>query len=548
MVNFNPFTGQFTLTPLGSLQIDGAGKVLSPSSIAFGAKLATAFQGADLAIAGADPTTNKSIYSSINHSGSGTYARKTLGQNFFAAFYNPTCVSVYSSTGVFLATLVAKDTIITANHIGPTVGEVLRFVALDNTVVERTIIATGRVLATDIQVCVLNADVPDSIVFAKVLNTPIEQFMRGCPTLWVDQSQNCYIDEIAPGTVEIGLNQSQFARRTRFYKLGVGGDSGAPSFLLLDGTGEGANVTPVLLGCRHEPGACSWISNNFDAVNAKMTVLGSRYQLTTYNKTILAPYGPQPGSATASDTLPAGQEFVNWRGVLSLSAGSTLVGADNNVPGLYDANGQPILWWQNTPNRVEIVDTASLYIGNDKVLVGDALHDFVHGEGFLVFDNNLSDIDDPAEAVANLGLKPPFWSRVITQFNKVGDTVFANIPGLVANVAAGKAYAIRAVVYVSQSGDNPGKLSVFGTATATSFIGRWMVPDVDNGTLATQQATMFNDDDTDMEFVGNDGDLAIFEGTIVANAAGTLAVRGATQGDGQLHVLPGSTLMVQEIP
>lgn len=551
-----------------TVEVDNGGNVISPAAVAFGTKLAIAFQGADLAITSQDPTSNKALYSSINHSGSGTYVRKTPNQCFFSNRFNPTCVSVHNSTGVVIGTLVAPDIILTAEHIGNLTGSTFRFVALDNTVTQRTAINSYNVPGTDIQVVRLDTPCPNTITPAMVLSGPIEQFCRGLPSGWVDQNQNCYIDDIegvsSGGNPEITVAKSSFPQRVKFYHAGQSGDSGAPSFLLLDSPPSAtAVVTPVLIGCRHtsdlvSSGGESWLSNYIPQINAGITLMGSAYQLTTYKKTILPPFSPQPGSVDViGELFPSGLDFFNWHGVLSLSTGSQIVGLEDslNDPGLYDADGNPLLQWQENPNRIDIVDTASLFIGDNQVLTGDGLHDFVSGDIFdLVLNDNFASVSDPAECRVNLGLNTgatapaPMWSRVTTQFNKVGDTVFANIPGLVANVAAGKAYAIRAIVNVSQSGDNPGKLSVFGTATATSFIGVWTTPNADDGTVEIEQVGTFSDDDTEMDFSNNDDQLAIFEGTIVVNAAGTLAIRGAVQGDGQLHVLVGSTLMVQEIP
>jgi hypothetical protein len=134
--------------------------------------------------------------------------------------------------------------------------------------------------------------------------------------------------------------------------------------------------------------------------------------------------------------------------------------------------------------------------------------------------------------------------RVSNQFDKT-DTTLGNVTGLSLPVAAGKTYAFHAKLYMELSPGGAGKVSIGGTATATSLIGQVISVNnatlIDFGTVSTLGAAscVFTDD-------GNSA--CTIDGTITVNAAGTLTVMFAqNSASGTSSVLVGSTFEVREV-
>mgnify|MGYP000994941326 CR=1 FL=1 len=215
-----------------------------------------------------------------------------------AAVWTPpslaTMVAVWNSTsnGAQRAgTLISPRHVIFARHYQIAEGATLRFVTGDDVVVTRTMTAKASLPIVagyypDITVGVLDSDVPAGIAFAKVLPGDWEDYMpspgptRRIPALTLDQEAKALVSDLVHVADSTEHPFATFARPldpalVQWYEDKVGGDSGQPAFLIINGE-------PVLLTVWTFGGGGSGTSivRNKDAINALMTSLGGGYQLT----------------------------------------------------------------------------------------------------------------------------------------------------------------------------------------------------------------------------------------------------------------------------
>ena len=101
------------------------------------------------------------LFSSIDHSGAGTYVRNTT---VWTGNVNLTGIPVYQGGSTYGYTPISAWHCIAAHHTGNlTIGAILRWVTSANVVVERTIADFQQVGSTDIWIVLLNAALPASI-------------------------------------------------------------------------------------------------------------------------------------------------------------------------------------------------------------------------------------------------------------------------------------------------------------------------------------------------------------------------------------------------
>jgi hypothetical protein len=165
----------------------------------------------------------------------------------------------------------------------------IRFIQSDNTLVTRTV--TGVLTHPafipyypDLQVAVLDSDVPAGIGFARVLpanytlRMPATSNTRALPCLCLDQEEKALVTDVGIITDSVAF-VSPFtlnsAKRLEFYEEKVGGDSGNPAFFVI-------NNQLVLLTVWTYGGAGSgtFVTSHISAINTMMTTLGGGYQLT----------------------------------------------------------------------------------------------------------------------------------------------------------------------------------------------------------------------------------------------------------------------------
>ena len=231
----------------------------------------------------------KPIYITQNHSSS-SYVRNP---NCWAADLDLTCISPWNSTGggTRAGTLISPRHVLFCEHLDfhPAVNSTIRFVSLDNTVVNRTITA----LAThpdyspyypDITIGVLDSDVPNSISFAKILPSGWASYFPSIgvaatgatiPVLVLDQEEKALVSEWRTSG---GMNifaQPTDPQRLQFFESIITGDSGNPAFIVVNN--QLVVINTLTYG---GAGAGTFVSAHIGAINNMMTSLGGGYQLT----------------------------------------------------------------------------------------------------------------------------------------------------------------------------------------------------------------------------------------------------------------------------
>lgn len=242
----------------------------------------------DARIAGQTPAVAEPVFSTQDH-GIPTYIRNVSGWGYAVDL---TPVSPWNSHQVQVGSgiLISPRHVLLATHVGVIDTSTIRFVTSDNTVVTRTISAQ-QTLGHDTTIAVLDSDVPGTISFARVLPTNWASYFSGSPAgvpvAYFDQEEKLLVADLK------SFNQSWLARalvtldeptdpdRNGFFETLVGGDSGNPICLLVNGQ-------LVVLGAftyganppDWEAGAGDSVANYYASINAAMTALGGGYQLT----------------------------------------------------------------------------------------------------------------------------------------------------------------------------------------------------------------------------------------------------------------------------
>lgn len=268
-------------------------------------------------------SVDKNLYTFQGHTFgvNGTYTRNTAhwlttkrNASLGITGVDLTCISPWNSTqcsrltnynarwGYFNAgTAISPLHFVTSQHYenseggqGFQVGDTIRFVAKDNTVIVRTVVAviddtvvTGSDISKDIQICLMDSALPTTITPAKVLGPDCYDYFppyfttRGdvyldsfrIPQVYTDQEEKILIyDSVSfkDGIVPIDPN------RLNYFELTQQGDSSSPIFFII-------NNQLVLLTVRTTGmGGDGFIGGvNTDLINEMMTRLGGGYTLST---------------------------------------------------------------------------------------------------------------------------------------------------------------------------------------------------------------------------------------------------------------------------
>lgn len=212
----------------------------------------------DNALTGANPATQQLIYTSQDHV-TPAYVRNT---NFFLQSTHAealTCASPWNSTGgnKRAGTAITPRHAVCANHYPIPVGAKLRFIASDNTVVERTVVQASNIIfsnplypprehSNDVWLMLLDSDLPTSIKPCKLFPYDYEAYLpdgatteggNSIPLLALDYSENGLVLDylgkngpLIPPTPFALYIQPQLPDRLAFYEQVVVGDSGNPIF------------------------------------------------------------------------------------------------------------------------------------------------------------------------------------------------------------------------------------------------------------------------------------------------------------------------------
>jgi hypothetical protein len=194
-----------------------------------------------------NPTTSKPIFSTLNHASS-TYVRNT---GCWAYDLDLTCISPWNTTGATCmgGTLISPCHIAFANHYQISNGAKIRYVTSNNVTVERTVIDQINAV-DDIQIGILDSDVPSSISFAKILpsnwstylpnlyrNTQYNSNSAGLPIMTLDYDKKASVMELHYIASNAGAYIRWPSQNSNFYpflEMVIGGDSGSPSFLIIN--------------------------------------------------------------------------------------------------------------------------------------------------------------------------------------------------------------------------------------------------------------------------------------------------------------------------
>lgn len=155
-----------------------------------------------------------------------------------------TCISPWNSnSGVFKSgTLITPRHVLNAAHYEYNVGNTVRFVAMDGTVHNRTIIGKKRhpdyqPYFPDLTIYTLDSDLPSTITPCKLMPSDwnaylVHNFQTRPPALGLDQEEKALIiDFHTSGSFMTPTDEN----RLIFHESKISGDSGNPAFLIVNG-------------------------------------------------------------------------------------------------------------------------------------------------------------------------------------------------------------------------------------------------------------------------------------------------------------------------
>ena len=202
----------------------------------------------DDALIVANPATQQKVYTTQD-----PYVRNT---SFFLQGTHAealTCASPWNSTGGTrrAGTAITPRHAVCASHYPIPVGETIRFIASDNTVITRTVVQAARIFSngngTDAWMILLDSDLPASITPCKIFPDGYETYLPAgattaaafaLPLLAMDFSENGIaldiIAELATATVPtMTFGAPTIPHRLAFYDPIIVGDSGNPIFAVI---------------------------------------------------------------------------------------------------------------------------------------------------------------------------------------------------------------------------------------------------------------------------------------------------------------------------
>jgi hypothetical protein len=245
----------------------------------------------DGALVGKSPAESLAIFTTQNHA-AGIYVRNA---QCWANYADLTSISPWNSEAgnLWAGILISPRHVLFCAHASISAGATMRFIRADNAVVERTLSGIETLPGytsyyPDLRVGVLNSDVPAGIGYARVLpenwatKLPSLSAAFPLPALCLDQEEKAIVSDLTGLTSSAGIygamaqfNRPTNSQRALFHEDKIGGDSGNPAALIINGQ-------LVVLTCWTFGGGGSGTSVVYHraAINALMTSLGGGYQLT----------------------------------------------------------------------------------------------------------------------------------------------------------------------------------------------------------------------------------------------------------------------------
>lgn len=272
---------------------------------------ANATYNIDLRIANKhDSTINLKIFASQDHA-KGVFVRNP---NCWASTIDLTCISPshgappsYQCAG----TLITPRHVLLAAHLAIKVGDSIRFVTKDNQTVTRKVILDSyttdwSLTWPDVLVLLLDKDVPASITPCQFLPSNYALYLandgRGLPVIYTDQEEKAIVSDLwqitstnvkadLPG---FNLSIPKASNRSALYEPIIGGDSGNPAFLVLNGqlvllgvftySGGGSSLSYIA----NLPPTGDWMCRS---LNESIQSVDSRAGVTTGHKIKLFDFG-----------------------------------------------------------------------------------------------------------------------------------------------------------------------------------------------------------------------------------------------------------------
>lgn len=271
------------------------------------------------------------------------------------------------------ATLISPRHIVVAHHAPVVNGSTVIFVDNENNIISRTVASVAQIqVGSDMQIAVLNEDVPSSIAYYPIVDLSILQNywknVPNTPLIILDQEDKAIIKEV--GSVFLGIFyylSSVVSPRSEFDETLIVGDSGNPVFGVIGGR-------LVLLSSVYTETYGTSFSSFINDINSAMTMLGGGYQVSTLDLSCFIPQST-PVFEVESTTFSIAENSANGVEIgsvlatsndaltYSFTSGNTGEAfAVNAGTGVITVNNQSLLDYESTPTytltlKAEIIDS-----------------------------------------------------------------------------------------------------------------------------------------------------------------------------------------------
>jgi len=183
-------------------------------------------------------------------------------------------------SNLFAGTLISPRHIVGANHSFPSTGATLIFVDMNNNCYTRTLSNQTQISNTDIQIGVLNSDLPTNVSFCKVASfdlTNLATNSNRIPVLYTDQEEKALVGDFYNSNSSAILDSPADSQRASFYETPIDGDSGDPIGFIF-------NNKIILLFTFFTAFNGPSLPYYINEINSAMINLGGGYTLSIFNK------------------------------------------------------------------------------------------------------------------------------------------------------------------------------------------------------------------------------------------------------------------------
>lgn len=153
-----------------------------------------------------------------------------------------------------------------------------------------------------------------------------------------------------------------------------------------------------------------------------------------------------------------------------------------------------------------------------------------------------------AKVFVETGISRKAGKRVTSDFTKTADTTIAAVTGLAIPLLASTTYMFKAVLFITADATGGSKFRIgnLNSLTATNIIYEaTLLDDATSAYVVTTRGTALDTDFSDATSIAG---VAVIEGVIEVNAAGTMGVGFAQSvANGSSSVLRGSYMIIEEM-